>query len=297
MSNMMNKVKEAMHHGHHANTQGNTTLSGNNGPHASNVENRVDPRVDSGQSTGYENPSSTQTHGPHDSNIANKADPRIDSDRSNQASGLGTGGPSGQGTGYTSGQGTGGPTGQGTNLPTGQGTGYTSGQGTGVPASQGTGYNTAPSGEQAVHDRSTGPASDTAGPYSSNVGNKLDPRVDSNLDSNQNQMPGTAPPTQSGTTSTAQYSSSESENKNFSSEVHKSSLGGAGVIPASGSSGPTSTKTFDPQGTPAGSSYNAPGSGNATQTAGPHQSDTANKLDPRVDSDLDGSQTMGTQRT
>lgn len=36
----------------------------------------------------------------------------------------------------------------------------------------------------------------------------------------------------------------------------------------------------------AGSSYNAPVAG-AGATAGPHVTGTANKLDPRVDSDLD----------
>lgn len=43
---------------------------------------------------------------------------------------------------------------------------------------------------------------------------------------------------------------------------------------------------------PAGSSYTTPGSGNAQQTAGPHDSNLLNKMDPRVDSDLDGSRTM-----
>jgi len=36
-------------------------------------------------------------------------------------------------------------------------------------------------------------------------------------------------------------------------------------------------------------SQGTPGSGNALNTAGPHNSDLMNKLDPRVDSDLDGS--------
>jgi hypothetical protein len=44
---------------------------------------------------------------------------------------------------------------------------------------------------------------------------------------------------------------------------------------------------------PAGSSYTTPGSGAAQQTAGPHDSNIANKLDPRVDSDLDNSRTVG----
>jgi hypothetical protein len=39
------------------------------------------------------------------------------------------------------------------------------------------------------------------------------------------------------------------------------------------------------------------GSGNSNTTAGPHNSDMLNKVDPRVDSDLDGSKTMGGNKT
>lgn len=39
------------------------------------------------------------------------------------------------------------------------------------------------------------------------------------------------------------------------------------------------------------------GSGNAQNTAGPHNSDLLNKLDPRVDSDRDGSKTIGGNKT
>ena len=39
------------------------------------------------------------------------------------------------------------------------------------------------------------------------------------------------------------------------------------------------------------------GPGPAHNTAGPHSSDMANKLDPRVDSDLDGSKTLGQNKT
>jgi 6-phosphogluconate dehydrogenase len=37
--------------------------------------------------------------------------------------------------------------------------------------------------------------------------------------------------------------------------------------------------------------------GPADKTAGPHGSDVMNKLDPRVDSDLDGSKKVGGDRT
>lgn len=45
-------------------------------------------------------------------------------------------------------------------------------------------------------------------------------------------------------------------------------------------------------GTELGSTQNT-GISSATTTAGPHTSDLANKADPRVDSDLDGSRTVG----
>jgi hypothetical protein len=47
----------------------------------------------------------------------------------------------------------------------------------------------------------------------------------------------------------------------------------------------------------ASGSHATPGSGTAQNTAGPHNSDTMNKLDPRVDADMDGSTTIGGNRT
>ncbi|PGH05052.1 hypothetical protein GX51_03150 [Blastomyces parvus] len=43
--------------------------------------------------------------------------------------------------------------------------------------------------------------------------------------------------------------------------------------------------------------HSSVGSGTASRTAGPHDSNVANKLDPRVDSDLDGSRTVGVGAT
>jgi hypothetical protein len=40
-----------------------------------------------------------------------------------------------------------------------------------------------------------------------------------------------------------------------------------------------------------------PSTGPAPHTAGPHKSDILNKIDPRVDSDLDGSKTLGKDKT
>jgi hypothetical protein len=47
----------------------------------------------------------------------------------------------------------------------------------------------------------------------------------------------------------------------------------------------------------ASGSHATPGSGTAQNTVGPHNSDTMNKLDPRVDADMDGSKTLGGNRT
>ena len=44
-------------------------------------------------------------------------------------------------------------------------------------------------------------------------------------------------------------------------------------------------------------SHATPGSGTAQNTAGPHNSDIMNKLDPRVDADMDGSKTIGGNKT
>jgi hypothetical protein len=47
----------------------------------------------------------------------------------------------------------------------------------------------------------------------------------------------------------------------------------------------------------ASGSHATPGSGTAQNTAGPHNSDTLNKIDPRVDADRDGSYTIGGNKT
>jgi len=47
----------------------------------------------------------------------------------------------------------------------------------------------------------------------------------------------------------------------------------------------------------ASGSHATPGSGTAQNTAGPHNSDLLNKIDPRVDADRDGSNTFGGNNT
>lgn len=109
---------------------------------------------------------------------------------------------------------------------------------------------------------SVGETSSTAGPHKSNLLNKLDPRVDSDQDGSRTYgaVPGTLGGTSHGTT-------------------------GGGMEPGyssvpTGIAGPTAT--------------GATGSG---YSSGPHSSTIANRLDPRVDSDRDGSRTLGASGT
>ncbi|CAG8926897.1 unnamed protein product [Penicillium salamii] len=325
--------------------------SSNHGPHDSNIANTADPRVDSdrsayntstghpstghssighsstGHSTGHStgalgagaglgaaagaagaygashSSNHSSNHGPHDSNIANTADPRVDSDRSSYGTGS-------------------------TGLNTGSHTGST-GYGSSNPLS-------------GTHDSSR---SSNYGPHDSNVGNSVDPRVDSDLSSrtgstgtglNTGSHTGShtgasygsaAPLTGAGNSANAQESarstnhgphdsnianaadprvdSDRSKGYDFNNDVRKGSLAGqAEMMHLSDSSNApnTTTRTFEEAhetgaagtaaaGHGAGSSYNHGRTSHST--AGPHDSNIANKVDPRVDSDLDGSKTVG----
>jgi hypothetical protein len=219
----------------------------------------------------HDKPSHSSNAGPHDSNLANKADPRVDSDRDHRAgySAAGTGTGTGTG-GYDAGT-----SGYGTGTGTGTGTGGydagTSGYGTGT----GTGdYGTGTSGY--------GTGTTTTGPHGSNLANKADPRVDS--DRGQYGTTG-------GVTAGGAYNSNPSSTN---AGPHSSNLANK-ADPRVDSDFDNRARHQNLGGTdaPAGSSYTTPGSGAAQQTAGPHDSNIANKLDPRVDSDLDNSRTVG----
>jgi len=211
-------------------TSGSTTTA----PHSSKIANTLDPRIESngnrnagggisnstngglhsntrgttgnysGAGTGLNNTTGSTNAGPHSSNIANTLDPRIDSDRGGSRN---VGGASGTSS-------------------------------TGAYSGTQTGNHIGHTGDRGGISNST-----NAGPHDSNLGNKLDPRVDSDLDGRGNR--------------------------------HGATNGGnRGILGASGS-------------------HATPGSGTAQNTAGPHNSDIANKLDPRVDSDLSGGRTIG----
>jgi hypothetical protein len=118
-----------------------------------------------------------------------------------------------------------------------------------------------------THATGTGYGSTNAGPHDSNLANKVDPRVDSNLDGSRN-----FGATQAHGTTGAGLNGSHATHG-----THNTHIGNNGV---------TSSAT-----------HQTPGTGTAPSTAGPHNSDLLNKLDPRVDSDLDGSKTTGGNRT
>jgi len=116
-----------------------------------------------------------------------------------------------------------------------------------------------------------GSRSANAGPHSSNVANKLDPRADSGIDYRNTQ----------GGVDDAYGTGQNTRRSNIADDPRDDS-------------GMDSNDRYQDVGAGgSGSSYTTPGSGGAQRTAGPHDSDLMNKVDPRVDSDRDNSGTMG----
>ncbi|CAG8186093.1 unnamed protein product [Penicillium olsonii] len=270
---------------------------------------------------------STQSsnNGPHSSNLANKLDPRVDSDRDNRAAHtdvddkhISTSKNYGQGTsGTTTTAGTHdlgdkshssalGSTTHGTNKPvTGaEATTYGSSSTNAGPHSSNIANKADPrvdsdrdprSRHEHVTDvGSTGATHGTStntGPHSSNIANKADPRVDSDRDHRNRHEHVTDVGTTGaihGTSTNVGPHDTKAANKLDpridSDRDNRALLSGAGTAPALGSThgthGPSSTigSTIDPlTGTGAAHSTNA----------GPHDTNLANKLDPRIDSDLD----------
>jgi len=150
----------------------------------------------------------------------------------------------------------------------------------------------------------TGSNSTNAGPHSSNLANKVDPRVDSDRDGSHNiggtthtgtaGYSGTSAGNQFGTTGTTGGISSSTNagphDSNLANKVDPrvdSDLSGSGNRHGATTGGILGTS----------GSHATPGSGTAQNTAGPHNADLLNKVDPRVDADLDGSKTFGGNRT
>jgi hypothetical protein len=253
MSSIVNKVKNALHSDKHDDTT-HTSHSTTTGTHTTGAHTT---------GTGY-----STNDGPHSSNMANKADPRVDSDRDHSRNA----GVNPHGTATTETYGHSGTTHGGL-------TGSTGASGMGTHSAVG---NTGHTGTSTLGSHGT---STNAGPHSSNLANKVDPRVDSDLDRSRNA--GVNP---HGTSSTETYGHSGATHGTGLTGSHGThGTTGTGLTGSHGTHGTTGTHT----GT--GLGHTAPGP--APNTAGPHKSDALNKVDPRVDSDLDGSKTVGGNQT
>lgn len=265
-------------------THNTSSTTDNEGPHNSNLANKLDPRVDSdrsgtkmGNTAGdYHGSGREGVHGPHSSRLANAADPRVDSDRDASRTIGNTYGSSGT-AGTTGAFGTTGHTGP---------TSHTAHTGPTAHTSAGT--------TGAGFGSSTGHREGEFGPHGSRLGNAADPRVDSDLDSSRNA--GTAG-LGSSTTSAGAYGT---HGATGTTGTH----GLTGTHPTTGTHAtPGTTGAYGTTGTHGATGTHGThitssgGPGPAPNTAGPHSSDIANKLDPRVDSNLDGSKTIGGNKT
>jgi len=137
----------------------------------------------------------------------------------------------------------------------------------------GAGYGSSNSGLTGSHQTAgAGYGSSNSGSHSNNLANKLDPRVTSNLNDSR-------------TASGAEYGNtgiSGSTDTGYGST-------GNGFTGSTGAYGNDSLASHQQQGGQTGHRFDGP----APNTAGPHRSDALNKMDPRIDSDRDGSKTVG----
>jgi len=279
MSGIINKVKEALHSDKHDSTTTHNTHSAthNNG-------------VPEG------------TAGPHSSKAANAADPRVDSDldssRHAGQTGHGIGGTthSQTGAGYGS---TGTTTGAGPHnssmlnkvdprVDSDRDGSHNAGAATGQ-----TGASAYTSGVGATsHNNGAGYGTGSHA-HNSGIANKLDPTVNtgSSTGGYSGTHVGNNSGTHTGTTGGISHSTNAGpHNSNLMNKVDPtvdSDLDGRGNRHGASTGG-----VFGASG-----SHATAGSGTAQNTAGPHNSDMLNKVDPRVDSDRDGSKTFAGNKT
>ncbi|KAH6985911.1 hypothetical protein BKA56DRAFT_670136 [Ilyonectria sp. MPI-CAGE-AT-0026] len=316
MSSLVNKVKEALH------SDKSSEPEGTHGHHNTRAANAADPRIDSDRDhraahnlsgntqTGSGNYATggathgtdsrpfgttdgpaTKTDGPHNSNLLNKADPRVDSDRDHSRNmGANPHGTSGTGA-YNASENTrtGGLGGNnisentrssalgGSNMGTHESSAL-GGSNVGTHESSALGGNNMRSENTAGY--SSGLPEGSVGPHSSRVANAADPRVDSDMDNSRNM--GAHSGAHTGTHTGAHTGSGAfgSSTATHGTSTHTGGLG-------------SSTHAQDNLNKTSG----AYGSGPAPNTVGPHKSDMMNKIDPRVDSNLDGSKTYGGDKT
>jgi len=316
MSSIINKAKNMI--------SGDSTAHSTTGTgHQSNVHsNPLNGESGLGGNTSSAFAGSTN-HGPHDSNLANKADPRVDSDRDGRASHNVGGSHTTGHTGLSSGTHTGTHT-TGTHNTT-HGTAPHSSDllNKADPRVDSTHTNTTHSGVGATHN-----THNPSAVHSSHAANVVDPRVDSTHTNTSHSGIGSSNHGSglTGSGLTGNHTAGTTHNTHSSGltgnhNTHSSGLTGTGThggISNSTNAGPHNSNLLnkaDPtvdsdlsgkgNRTTHGSggltghsgSHATPGSGTAQNTAGPHNSDLLNKLDPRVDSDLDGSKTMGGNKT
>ncbi|KAF5876944.1 putative cell surface protein [Botrytis fragariae] len=261
--------------------------------------------------TGTHIPGTTHTghaegsHGPHSSAAANAVDPRVDSDLDGNRL------PNKTSAGYGTQDAAYGTTGTHTGTHTGAHVPGTTGhQAYGHTGTTGT------TGTHIPGTTHTGHSEGSHGPHSSAAANAVDPRVDSDLDGNR--LPNKT---------SAGYGTQDTYGSGLTGTHHQgttagNTVGGTGFgggISHSTNAGPHNSNianTADPRvdsdlsstgnrhGASTGhsafgvsGSHATPGSGTAQNTAGPHNSDMLNKADPRVDADLDGSKTLGGNKT
>ena len=295
--------------GSHAYTSGDnythstSNKTGTEGPHNSNTANKLDPRIDSdrsgttmGNTAGDHHGSGREgVHGPHNSRLMNAADPRVDSDRDASRTVGNTYGSSGT-AGTTGAFGTTSHTGPTTHTGTTAPHAGTTAPHTGIPGTTGTTGTTGTGfGSSTTHREGE------FGPHGSRVANAADPRVDSDLDRSRN--------VGAGTTGFGSSTGAGAHGTHGATTGIAGTQGVTGSHPTTGAHGvvgshPTTGThavhgTTGTHGTTTTGTHNVTGSGPgpAPNTAGPHSSDIANKLDPRVDSNLDGSKTIGGDKT
>ena len=255
--------------GHHGGLVGKVNDLLHGGAHHTKTANKLDPQLASGpvplehatvehnsSHHGHEVPfgkhgtKSGITAGPHSSDLANKADPRVDSDLDGNR-GLGSG------TRATS-QTTAGP--HSSNVANKADPRVDSD----VDGKRGLGHGTTSGVTTGPHSSGLGhgtTSGTTTGPHSSNVANKADPRVASDLDGRHGHV----------------------------SNIN--ATGGAGGFATGVSSGQGGSADYPDEPTSKSSTIGRKSSpvGTTSGTTGPHKSSLLNKLDPRMDSDKDGS--------
>ncbi|KAF3032448.1 hypothetical protein E8E12_000405 [Didymella heteroderae] len=224
--------------------------------------------------------------GPHDSKLANKLDPRVDSDRYGSA-------------GNTAGAG---------GVGSGQYGSSTTGAHTGSGLTGGAPHTGSHTGSHI--------GSDPTGPHNTHLANQADPRVDSDRYGAAGNTTGAGGYGAGQYGSTGTHSGSGLTGHNTTGSGLTGTHGSSGYSDPSGPHDSRLGNKADPrvdsdryggQGNTYGTTQssgltgtNHPGhvgNDNANKTAGPHGSNLLNKLDPRVDSDLDGSKTTGGDRT